>query len=87
MIDAFGRLCGLGWRSYHANGWNIFDVVVSTGSFLTTMIVRFGANGFVVDQLQKLFLVSIAFKLVQRSNKLNKLFKTAVYAAFFFTSF
>lgn len=29
-------------------------------------------------QLQKLFLVSIAFKLVQKSNALNQLFKTAM---------
>lgn len=28
-------------------------------------------------QLQKLFLVSIAFKLVQKNNQLNQLFKTA----------
>jgi hypothetical protein len=43
--------------------------------------VRVGASGYVIDQLQKLFLVSIAFKLVQRMNSLNKLFKTAVYVA------
>jgi hypothetical protein len=49
------------------------------GSFVTTLIVRFGTSNFLIQQLQKLFLVSIAFKLVQRTNSLNKLFKTAMY--------
>lgn len=72
------RFIGLGWLSFRANGWNIFDIIVAVGSFITTLIVRFGESGFVTQQLQKLFLVSIAFKLVQRTNSLNKLFKTAV---------
>jgi hypothetical protein len=55
--------------------------LVASGSLLTTVSVRVGANGYLIDQLQKLFLVSIAFKLVQRMNNLNKLFKTAVYVA------
>ncbi|KIM44013.1 hypothetical protein M413DRAFT_17890 [Hebeloma cylindrosporum] len=78
LIDVFVRCFGLGWRSFRANGWNLFDVVVSSGSFITTLIVRFGHSGFGIQQLQKLFLVSIAFKLVQRANSLNMLFKTAV---------
>ena len=79
VIDVLVRSFGLGWRSFRANGWNLFDMVVATGSFVTTFIVRFGASGYGVQQLQKLFLVSIAFKLVQRTNSLNMLFKTAVY--------
>ncbi|KDR66929.1 hypothetical protein GALMADRAFT_258813 [Galerina marginata CBS 339.88] len=78
LIDVFVRWYGLGWRSFRSNGWNLFDIVVATGSFITTLIVRFGDSGFVTQQLQKLFLVSIAFKLVQRTNSLNMLFKTAV---------
>ncbi|KAK7047557.1 calcium channel protein [Paramarasmius palmivorus] len=78
IVDVLVRLTGLGWNSFRANGWNLFDVIVTTGSFVTTFIARFGTSGFVASQLQKLFLVSIAFKLVQRSNSLNKLFKTAI---------
>jgi hypothetical protein len=78
LIDVCVRGFGLGWRSFRANGWNLFDIVVSSGSFITTLIVRFGHSGFGIQQLQKLFLVSIAFKLVQRANSLNMLFKTAV---------
>lgn len=79
LVDTFVRFFGLGWGSFRANGWNLFDIVVAGGSFVTTLVVRFGASGFVIQQLQKLFLVSIAFKLVQRTNNLNKLFKTAMF--------
>ncbi|KAE9397917.1 hypothetical protein BT96DRAFT_1020456 [Gymnopus androsaceus JB14] len=78
IIDVGVRLYGLGWRSFRANGWNLFDIVVTIGSFTTTFVARFGNIGIVAQQLQKLFLVLIAFKLVQRTNSLNKLFKTAI---------
>jgi hypothetical protein len=78
LIDVGVRLYGLGWGSFRANGWNLFDIVVTVGSFVTTFIARFGNIVFDVQQLQKLFLVLVAFKLVQRTNSLNKLFKTAM---------
>jgi len=79
IVDVIVRLFGLGWKSYRANGWNLFDIVVASGSLITTTVVRADEAGFLVQQLQKLFLVSIAFKLVQRFNALNMLYKTAVY--------
>ena len=82
LLDVSVRFFGLGWRSFRANGWNLFDLVVASGSFITTFTVRFGNTAFGIQQLQKLFLVSIAFKLVQRTNSLNMLFKTAVYVFF-----
>ena len=78
IVDVLVRLFGLGWTSFRDNGWNLFDVIVSWGSFVTTLIVQFRPSDFLTEQLQKLFLVSIAFKLVQRTNSLNKLFKTAM---------
>ncbi|KAI0073340.1 hypothetical protein K474DRAFT_1666711 [Panus rudis PR-1116 ss-1] len=78
LFDIVIRLYGLGWNSYSANGWNIFDIIVALGSLVTTLMVRADAGGFAIAQLQKLFVTSIAFKLVQRTNSLNKLFKTAV---------
>jgi voltage-dependent calcium channel len=81
VVDIHVRFYGLGWRSFRAKGWNIFDIIVANGGILTTISVRAGASGYVIDQLQKLFLVSIAFKLVQRMNSLNMLFKTVVYVA------
>lgn len=78
LLDILVRLYGLGWGSYSANGWNLFDIIVAGGSLITTLIVRFETGSFATQQLQKLFITSIAFKLVQRTNSLNKLFKTAV---------
>ncbi|KAI0791303.1 Ion transport protein-domain-containing protein [Abortiporus biennis] len=77
-LDILIRLYGLGWNSYSANGWNLFDIIVAGGSLITTLIVRAHSDSFAIEQLQKLFVTSIAFKLVQRTNSLNKLFKTAV---------
>ncbi|KIY67001.1 hypothetical protein CYLTODRAFT_376891 [Cylindrobasidium torrendii FP15055 ss-10] len=78
LIDVCVRFFGMGWRSFRSNGWNLFDIVSSVGTLATTLIVRFQDSGFAVQQLQKLFLVSISFKLVQRTNSLNKLFKTVM---------
>ncbi|KAF9236771.1 Ion transport protein-domain-containing protein [Melanogaster broomeanus] len=49
---------------------------VALGSFVTTLTVRLGSPQLGIQLLQKLFLVSIAFKLVQRTDSLNQLFKT-----------
>ncbi|WWC70741.1 uncharacterized protein I206_104692 [Kwoniella pini CBS 10737] len=82
-IDLLIRFYGLGLKSFRSNGWNIFDVVVITGSFATTIPAlqasSAGLPGNQVNiQLQKLFLVSISLKLVQRISSLNQLFKTSV---------
>ena len=82
ILDAAIRGYGLGWHSFRANGWNIFDAVVGLGSLTTTLVVRFWSKGGIFTTLQKLFIVAIAFKLVQRADSLNKLFKTAMYAQF-----
>ena len=79
LLDVSMRFFGLGWHAFRANGWNLFDLVVISGIFITTFAVRFGNSGLATQQLQKLFLVSIALKLVQRTKSLNMLFKTAVY--------
>ena len=85
-IDLLVRVFGLGLRSFWANGWNIFDLIVVTGSFVTTIpALHASAAGLpgnqVNVQLQKLFLVAIALKLVQRNSRLNQLFKTSVYVS------
>jgi hypothetical protein len=82
-FDLIVRFYGLGFKSFRANGWNIFDLIVITGSFATTIpalhtALTGGRPKQINTQLQKLFLVSIAFKLVQRVSSLNQLFKTSV---------
>jgi voltage-dependent calcium channel len=77
LTDIIVRALGLG-KSFLANGWNLFDVFVVTGIFATTIPTILGYQNFALQQLQKLFLVSMAFKLVQKLNSLNELFKTSV---------
>lgn len=82
FVDIMVRITGLGLRSFRANGWNLFDVFVVSGSFATTVPIVMGSQGFTIQQLQKLFLVCIAFKLVQKQNGLNQLFKTSMCVTF-----
>ncbi|KAF9447122.1 hypothetical protein P691DRAFT_761034 [Macrolepiota fuliginosa MF-IS2] len=77
-IDVVVRWYGLGWRTFRANGWNLFDLVAAFGGLLVTLITYFGSTGVAAQQLQKLILVGIAFKLVQRTDTLNMWFKTVL---------
>ncbi|GEM06733.1 calcium channel subunit Cch1 [Rhodotorula toruloides] len=76
LVDVCVRAIGLG-GSFWENGWNIYDVVVISGTVATTLPVLLG-TGEAALQFQKVFLVSLTVKLVQRSDSLNRLFKTAV---------
>ena len=78
-LDIVVRLSGLGWKSFSQNGWNLYDVFVVAGTFWTTIPLLVGSESQVAVQLQKLFLVSIAFKLVQKNTSLNELYKTAMW--------
>lgn len=78
-IDISVRLAGLGWRSYRQDMWNLFDLIVVLGLFTTSIpLLSPNPNNSANVQLQKFFLVAVAFKLVQKNNALNQLFKTAV---------
>ncbi|GAA5967490.1 hypothetical protein JCM11641_000565 [Rhodosporidiobolus odoratus] len=75
-LDVVVRICGLGY-SFFRGGWNLFDLTIISGTVATTVLVLAGSNDQVAIQLQKLFLCAVAFKLVQRNDSLNQLFKTA----------
>jgi len=78
LFDVLIKFIGLRWKSFRANGWNMFDAVVVPGAIFTTILLLNSVGGFGARQAQKLFLVCIAFKLVQKLDSLNRLFKTAV---------
>ncbi|KAH9979222.1 Ion transport protein-domain-containing protein [Lactifluus volemus] len=61
VVDISVRLYGLGWRSFRANGWNIFDVFVATGTLLTT-ISHCAQVGPADEQLNKLFKTAVMTK-------------------------
>ncbi|GAA6064276.1 hypothetical protein JCM10212_000978 [Sporobolomyces blumeae] len=77
-IDIIVRLTGFGWSAFVQNYWNLYDLFAVGGTLATTVALLAGTSDQVALQLQKLFLVSIVLKLVQRNDSLNQLQKTAV---------
>ncbi|GAA5898852.1 calcium channel protein CCH1 [Sporobolomyces salmoneus] len=78
FFDIVVRITGFGWTVFTQNYWNLYDLLVVSGTLATTIPLLLGTENDVALQLQKLFLVAIVFKLVQRSDSLNQLQKTAV---------
>ncbi|KAG9307249.1 hypothetical protein G9A89_017077 [Geosiphon pyriformis] len=77
IIDICVKLSGFGWKVFRDNRWNLFDLFVVSGAAFTTIPMKFGlVNNQAIVQLQKLFLVAISSKLIQKSDSLNQLFKT-----------
>jgi len=78
LVDVIVRITGLG-RAFLENGWNVYDLAVISGTVATTLpIVTNTTDSQAAIQLQKVFLVALIFKLVQRNDELHQLFKTAV---------
>ncbi|KAL1918646.1 uncharacterized protein VTP21DRAFT_2668 [Calcarisporiella thermophila] len=75
------KLIGLGWESFRQNSWNLYDVVVVTGAAATTYGMLHPNQSTAVMEAQKLFLTAICFKLVQKSDSLNQLFKIVAASA------
>ncbi|KAK4687032.1 voltage-dependent calcium channel, partial [Tremellales sp. Uapishka_1] len=51
-VDLVVRFYGLGFKSFKSNGWNLFDLVVITGSFATTIpALQDTLDGNVTDKL------------------------------------
>ncbi|KAG8926488.1 calcium channel protein, partial [Tulasnella sp. 417] len=75
LVNIAIRILGFGLRSFRADRWNLFDVFILTGSFAATVLTIRGSNNSTVKQFQKLFLLCITFKLVQRNYGLNRLLK------------
>lgn len=76
-VDVAVRLIGLGFKYFFTNPWNAYDLVVIIGVNVSTFPILAGIDSSAFIQLQKVFLVGLVFKLVQRNDSLNQLFKTA----------
>lgn len=76
-VDVVVRLVGLGFKYFFTNLWNTYDLVVIIGVNISTFPILADVNSSAFIQLQKVFLVGLVFKLVQRNDSLNQLFKTA----------
>jgi hypothetical protein len=76
VFEAFAKICGLGWRAYRVNRWNLYNGSISTLALFVTILRLCGLTRQSVIQTQKLFLTAILFRLVPQSDSLNQLFMT-----------
>jgi voltage-dependent calcium channel len=71
------RIIGLSWKRFSRSTWDVYSVASVSGSLITSVLSLIVQSSRNVDQLQKLFLVSMLFLLIPRNNQLDQLFKTA----------
>ena len=76
-INIIIRITGLSWRRFRRSTWDLYSVASVSGSLVTSVLSLIIEGDRNVDQLQKLFLVSLLFLLIPRNNQLDQLFKTA----------
>jgi hypothetical protein len=76
LIEILIKILGLGWKSFRRNLWNLFDLIMVLGCFITAPIALIHPDLQVNVESQKLFMTALSFKLVQRSDSLNQLFTT-----------
>nr|CAG8520308.1 3794_t:CDS:10 [Entrophospora candida] len=78
IIDIVIKITGLGWSVFRSNRWNLFDLVVVTGAAVTNILNLIPNSNIDAIKYRKIFLILIAFKLFQKSDVLNQLFKNMV---------
>lgn len=76
LLEILIKILGLGWKSFRRNLWNLFDLTMVIGCFITAPIALVHPDLQVNVESQKLFMTALSFKLVQRSDSLNQLFTT-----------
>ncbi|KAJ6259480.1 hypothetical protein Dda_5117 [Drechslerella dactyloides] len=71
------RIIGLTWEQYRKSRWDMFNLLVVTGTLGTTIAILAIEKAPIFVQFQKLFLVLDTLLLIPRNNQLDQLFKTA----------
>ncbi|TQS36328.1 hypothetical protein Golomagni_03227 [Golovinomyces magnicellulatus] len=77
MANIFIRIFGLGWSRFRRNSWDLYSLLVVSGTFGTTILFFLQLKSQAVIQLHKFFLLMIVLLLIPRNNSLDQLFKTA----------
>lgn len=71
------RILGLTWHRFRRSSWDIYSVLSIFGTFITTILALISYDNRILNQLHKIFLVSVALLIIPRNNQLDQLFKTA----------
>ncbi|KAI8644851.1 Ion transport protein-domain-containing protein [Parasitella parasitica] len=89
VLEMGVKIVGLGLYKWASAKWNIYDMVLVWLAIFTSVPKYFGDIPFGMDMLRKLCLVGIAFRLAQRNESLDTLFrsvKRALPSIFFVSS-
>ncbi|KAF9565316.1 calcium channel protein [Mortierella alpina] len=73
------KLCGYGFHKWRLSRWNLYDFVITTLA-LITLIPRFIGHQLWTLRLEKFLLITISFRLAQRIDSLQVLFRALVIA-------
>ena len=77
MANIAIRVFGLSWKRFSGSTWDLYSLPAVLGTFATSFMTLGLSENRAIDQLHKLFLVSLVFLLIPRNNQLDQLFKTA----------
>ncbi|KAI5291468.1 calcium channel protein [Ascosphaera aggregata] len=70
------RITGLTWRRFRRSSWDVYGLIVITGSFITSMLEVTGNTSRGLKPTHKLLLVAVTLLLIPRNNQLDQLLKT-----------
>lgn len=71
------RMTGLGTYRYFRSGWDLYDMIVNTGSIGTTIVLLAHIQNNTILHIQKLFLIAVVFNLIPRNEILDEQFKAS----------
>jgi len=77
MVNIVVRIVGLTWKRYIKSRWDVYGLLVVTGTLGCTVAMLIVRKAPIFVQFQKLFLVMDTLLLIPRNNQLDQLFKTA----------
>lgn len=77
LANVIIRVVGLSWKRFSRSSWDMYSVPSVGGALVTSVLYLSQRSNNPIEQLHKLFLVSITFLLIPRNNQLDQLFKTA----------
>lgn len=76
-INAFMLLIAQGFRNFIRYRWNVFNLVVSVGAFITTIIGFAVSEESAFTNINKLFLVGTLLFVIPRSDRLSQFLRFA----------
>ncbi|KAF9327881.1 calcium channel protein [Podila minutissima] len=78
-VEIFIKICGYGFHKWRLSRWNLYDFFI-TALALITLIPRFIGHELWTLRVEKFLLITISFRLAQRIDSLQVLFRALVIA-------